>query len=346
MEDDEFNFHRLAKSEKKVAQPALQDLFETLWNAKYPESLWAKNAESVELFEEKDDEHFQKSLQGLSNREKGRKTDKRNRLQNTFKDDKWKNYEWDTGKYVYALVDCKLFTLDQTDETGMQVSEHIVKIKDIRNEIAHSTTDACDTNYFEKTLKSLEEHIKALEIVKLNATPHREELQRIKSEEKPVSAKEHYQLKVDSEILKNSQKIYEEREKHFKEINKEREKHAGELKKERQKHCGEIKEKSQKHKEEIKEEKEKHVEEMKEMSKKHTEEINKTLEDKNRLQEQVNEMSAELNRLKAENSRLRAKDNNPKTKNHSPKKDSWLDDIRRLIDRLLILLKTHGLPTK
>ncbi|XP_045184726.2 uncharacterized protein LOC123542788 isoform X2 [Mercenaria mercenaria] len=232
MENDEFNFQRTVKCEKNVTQPALKELFETLWDRNYPEAPWAKNAESVNLFEQKEDEHFQKSLEGLPNSKKRKKINKRNQLQSTFRDNNWKNYKWDISKFAYALVDSKLFDLDETDEAGVPVSEHIVKIKDIRNEIAHFTTTYCDTIYFEKTFKSTEDHIKALELVKLNVSQYIEELQRIKSQEKPVSARELLEIRSQFEHLKMSQKVYEEREKSFallEKLNAEREKHSEEM---------------------------------------------------------------------------------------------------------------------
>ncbi|XP_053387623.1 kinetochore protein Nuf2-like [Mercenaria mercenaria] len=233
MEDDEFNFHRIVKSEKTVAQLALQDLLESLWNQKYPETPWTKNEASVKLFEEKEDKHFQNSLQGLSHKEKERKIQKRNRLQNTFRDDNWKNYEWDISKFAYALVDSKLFDLDVTDATGMPVSEHIVMLKNIRNTTAHFTTFYCDTDYSKKTLMSIEDHIKALELVKLNVSPYIEKLQRIKTEEKPVSIQVWFEMRTQFEKLKSSQEVYEERERRYLMQEKlcaaESEKHSKEL---------------------------------------------------------------------------------------------------------------------
>ncbi|XP_053387360.1 uncharacterized protein LOC123542025 isoform X2 [Mercenaria mercenaria] len=233
MKDDEFKFYRLVKCEKEVVQLALQELFEFLWNLKYPETPWAKNAASVKLFEEKEDEHFQNSLHGLSLKEKWRKIQNRNGIQSTFRDNEWKSYDWDISKFAYALVDSKLFELDVTDETGMPVSEHIVKIKDIRNGIAHFTKTNCDTIYFEKTLKSIEDHIKALELVKLNVSPYIEKLQAIKTEEKPVSAQVCFEMRTEFEKLKCSQQVYEEREKRYLAQEKltvaEREKHSKEL---------------------------------------------------------------------------------------------------------------------
>ncbi|XP_053387267.1 uncharacterized protein LOC128551025 [Mercenaria mercenaria] len=232
MEEDEFNFHRTVKCEKNVAQLALQNLFETLWDRIYPETPWAQNAESIKLFEQKEDEHFHKSLEELPNSEKRKKNNKRNQLQNTFRDNNWKNYDWDISKFIYALVDSKLFDLDETDETGMPVSEHVVKIKDIRNEIAHFRTTYCNTEYFEKTFKSIEAHIKALELVKLNVSPYIEELHRIKSQEKPVSAREFWEIRTQFEHLKMSQQVYEEREKRYallEKMNAESKKHTEEM---------------------------------------------------------------------------------------------------------------------
>ncbi|XP_053391483.1 uncharacterized protein LOC128554258 [Mercenaria mercenaria] len=217
MEDGEFRFYRLVKCEKEVVQLSLQELFEFLWNLKYPETPWAKNAASVKVFEEKEEEHFQNSLHGLSPKENWSKIQKRNRLHSTFRDNEWGSYDWDISKFAYALVDSKLFfELEITDETGMPLSAHIVRIKYDRNEIAHFRKANCDTVYFEKILKSTEDYMKALvEVVKLNVSPYIEKLQAIKTEEKPVSAEVYNHMSLEFEKLKCSQLVYEEREKRY-----------------------------------------------------------------------------------------------------------------------------------
>ncbi|XP_045183868.2 uncharacterized protein LOC123542218 [Mercenaria mercenaria] len=210
MEDDEFNFYRIVKSEKNVAQPALKELFETLWNRKFPETPWKKDSNSVQLFEQEEQKYFQNSLDGLSNREKGRKRDIRNRLLSTFRGNQWENYEWDISKFVYALVHSKLFQLHQIDGSCMPISEHIVQIKVICNRTAHFTTATCDNANFQETLKTTGDHIKALELAQLNVSPYLEDLQRIQSQEKPVSGEKWWEMKTQFERLKSQQQIYEE----------------------------------------------------------------------------------------------------------------------------------------
>ncbi|XP_053391134.1 uncharacterized protein LOC128553959 [Mercenaria mercenaria] len=212
MEDDEFNFHRVVRSEKNVAQPALKELFETLWDKKYPDTPWAEDVASVKWFEEKEDELFKSSLDGLSKKEKGGKKDKRNRMQKTFRDDDWKNYEWDISKFSYALIDSKLFGLDLADKAGISISEHIVKIKNNRNRIAHFRAPACETTYFEDTLKLIGDFINALELVQINPSPYLEELRRIRLQEKPVSSQTLYELRTQFENVKFSEKLYIERD--------------------------------------------------------------------------------------------------------------------------------------
>ncbi|XP_053391135.1 uncharacterized protein LOC128553960 [Mercenaria mercenaria] len=199
MDDGDFNFYRICIVEKNVALLALKELFETLWERKYPAIPWTKDSACVTLFEQKEDELFENGVAPLPSKEKRRKQEKRLQRQRSFRDSHWTNYVWDTSKVVHALVDSKLFVNDLTiaDEDGVQVSEHIVKIKDIRNQTAHLTTSAISTEEFEKVVESLNKHIKALELTNVDLSRYVVKLQTVKNQKKPVL-----------------QHVYKERERH------------------------------------------------------------------------------------------------------------------------------------
>ncbi|XP_060592496.1 uncharacterized protein LOC132747184 [Ruditapes philippinarum] len=220
MEEEEFSFYKIIRSEKTVVLPCLKKYFETKLDLKYPYTPWTGNAESVELFRSKEEEFFKNSLRELSKSARGRKRDKRNRILNTYHDDQWVNYHWDISKFKYALVDSKMFKLDETDDTGIPVSERIVKLKEIRNDTAHSTKAACEREHCDKILTEISDHIKGMKEPGFDTSTYIEDLERIKSEEKPISCKERCEMRLQYEKLRYENQIYKEREKTFEEKEK------------------------------------------------------------------------------------------------------------------------------
>jgi hypothetical protein len=119
-DDNAINYHRLCLIDKQVSLIALKDVFELLWDKKYPTTPWRKDAGSVQLFEEKVKE--------------SKDRERTNRFKKIF-DSNWKEYDWDMTKVVYALVDSKLFHSDLSvaDSEGKPVSEHITDMRKIRS---------------------------------------------------------------------------------------------------------------------------------------------------------------------------------------------------------------------
>ncbi|XP_060574415.1 uncharacterized protein LOC132732087 [Ruditapes philippinarum] len=213
MDEEDFNFYRLWKIENNGTLPALIDLFETLWVRTYPDIPWEKDAESVKQFEEKDEELFQQSIGG--HREMSRRVTNRKQRQKLFRDSNWSSYKWDVSKVAHALIDSKLFDMTMCDDHGMEVSEHVVKIKGIRNESAHSVPGHYTADYFKKTVDELKTHIIALEQAGISVGQYIAKVEQIVLFTKPADGQELESLKKECESLKILQQVNKEKEKRY-----------------------------------------------------------------------------------------------------------------------------------
>lgn len=215
MNEEDFNFYRLWKIENNATLPALINLFETLWEKEFPNLPWKQNAESVELFEKKEEEKFENISSENKKDIKNRKINIRKQKLRIIRDKNWSTYNWDVSKVVHALIDSKLFHLAMTDENGLEISGHIMQIKDIRNESAHPTPTQYTSDYFEKTVGQLETHIKSLTLAGVDVSQYIDTLNKVQLMKAPVDGHEVQLLKQECENLKILQKIDEEKQKRY-----------------------------------------------------------------------------------------------------------------------------------
>lgn len=205
--DEEFNFIRLGKCEKNAVLPALKETFKTVWDRENPALLWEWTEEHVKTFERKEEENFQSRIKGISKCEQ-KKTSYKHRQTKRYilgdpdkGDEKWKKWrscDWDVGILVYVLVDSKLFRLDTISVT---LSDCIVKLREVRNEMAHYTAFAVSITVFEQNMRHIVDSIRGLKCILDGHEKYLKIIEDIRKEKIPVSAKDVKKIKKEHELM-------------------------------------------------------------------------------------------------------------------------------------------------
>lgn len=203
----DFNRYRITKSEITVSLPALQEVFQTLWENEFPKDPWTNDRASVEKFEI----NVRKACQHRAESHKNQQQNMQkinSILASLQKDESWYKYDWDTSTLSKVLVDCRLFKLE---EISVELSDNIKGIMAIRNKMAHCTTFGVETCEFEDTMKSLKKHLEGLKCV-INADKHLQTVKELESQEKPTSRNQLKMVCQEIEIMKGTLKWFQEKE--------------------------------------------------------------------------------------------------------------------------------------